>query len=188
MHEKKHQLSKYDDNTNSLLKRNILCTNPGLTMRFLISVTVLTIKTDKQSNLLRAKGRWVLRGFQDKPTDHSPGSTRPGFRISCQMAASKGWDLVHIDLKTAFLQGQSYHVNRESHLLLFDNFSKQYFNKCVTLRLMSLREMPMLQHTIITKQVPRSVQFFSHRHAERDATRSQYGTLHLEASFTYFYQ
>ena len=32
---------------------------------------------------------------------------------SCQMAASKSWDLFHIDLKTAFLQGQSYGVNRD---------------------------------------------------------------------------
>ena len=29
------------------------------------------------------------------------------------MAASKGWDPFHIDLKTAFLQGQSYDVNRD---------------------------------------------------------------------------
>ena len=29
------------------------------------------------------------------------------------MAASKSWDLFHIDLKTAFLQGQSYDVNRD---------------------------------------------------------------------------
>ena len=54
---------------------------------------VLTIKTDKQGNLLRAKARWVFRGFQDKQKDYrqtdSPASTRPGFRMSCQMAASK---------------------------------------------------------------------------------------------------
>ena len=29
------------------------------------------------------------------------------------MAASKSWDLFHIDLKTAFLQRQSYDVNRD---------------------------------------------------------------------------
>ena len=29
------------------------------------------------------------------------------------MAASKGWDLFHIDLKTVFLQGQSYDVKRD---------------------------------------------------------------------------
>ena len=33
--------------------------------------------------------------------------------MSCQMAASKSWDLFHIDLKTAFLQGQSCDVNRD---------------------------------------------------------------------------
>ena len=33
--------------------------------------------------------------------------------MSCQMAASKSWDLFQIDLKTAFLQGQSYDVNRD---------------------------------------------------------------------------
>ena len=76
-----------------------------------------TIKTDKQDNFLRAKARWRLRGFQDKPKDYlqtdSPASTRPGFRNSCQMPASKSWDLFHIDLKTVFLQGQSYDVNRD---------------------------------------------------------------------------
>ena len=41
------------------------------------------------------------------PTDRFPASTRPGFRMSCQMAASKSWDLFHIDLNTAFLQRQS---------------------------------------------------------------------------------
>ena len=33
----------------------------------------------------------------------------------------------------------------------FREFSKQCFNKCVTLRLMSLREMPTLQHSSTTK-------------------------------------
>ena len=33
--------------------------------------------------------------------------------MSCQMAASKSSDLFHIDLKTAFLQGQFYDVNRD---------------------------------------------------------------------------
>ena len=53
---------------------------------------VLTIKTDKQGNVLRAKARWVLRGFQDKQKD--------------SQQTSKGWDLFRIELKTAFLQGQ----------------------------------------------------------------------------------
>ena len=33
--------------------------------------------------------------------------------MSCHVAASKGWDLLHIGLKTAILQGQSYDVNRD---------------------------------------------------------------------------
>ena len=33
--------------------------------------------------------------------------------MSCQIAASKKWNIFHIDLKTAFFQGQSYGVNRD---------------------------------------------------------------------------
>ena len=80
----------------------------------------LTTKTDKQGNFLKAKARWVLRGYQDKRQDYkqtdSPASTRQGFRMSCQIAASKDWDLFHIDLKTAFLQGQSDDVNLVRHV------------------------------------------------------------------------
>ena len=78
---------------------------------------VLTTKTDKQGNFLETKARWVLRGFQDQQKEYqqtgSPASTRPGFRMSCQMAASKSWNIFHNDLKTAFLQGQSYGVDRD---------------------------------------------------------------------------
>ena len=78
---------------------------------------VLTIKTDKQGNLLKARARWVLRNFQDKQKEYqqtgSPASTRLGLRMSCQMVASKSWTILHIDLKTAFLQGQSYGVKRD---------------------------------------------------------------------------
>ena len=66
---------------------------------------VLTIKRDKEGNFLKIKARWVLRGFQDRQvwdlqTD-SPTSTRPGFRLQCQIAANRQWDITHIDLKTA---------------------------------------------------------------------------------------
>ena len=78
---------------------------------------VLTIKTDKQGNFLRAKAWWVLRGFQCKQKEYlqtdSPASTRPRFRMSCQMAASGGWNLFHFHLKTASLQGQSCDVSRD---------------------------------------------------------------------------
>ena len=70
---------------------------------------VLTIKTDKQGNLLKVKARWVLSCFQDKQKDNlrtdSLASTTPGFRMSCHMAAKQGWNLFHLDLQTAFLQG-----------------------------------------------------------------------------------
>ena len=79
---------------------------------------VLTIMTDKQGNVLKEKARRVLRGFQDKQNEpqqtNSPAFTRPGFRMSCQMLASKSWNILHIDLETAFLQGQSYGVDRET--------------------------------------------------------------------------
>ena len=33
--------------------------------------------------------------------------------MSCQVVASKSWIIFHIDLSTAFFQGQSYDVNRD---------------------------------------------------------------------------
>ena len=33
--------------------------------------------------------------------------------MSCQVAASKSWNIFHTHLETAFLQGQSYDVNRD---------------------------------------------------------------------------
>ena len=78
---------------------------------------VLTIKRDKDGNFQKCKARWVLRGFQDKQrfdqqTD-SPTATRPGFRLACQLAANHRWDFGHIDLKTAFLQGEDYDPARD---------------------------------------------------------------------------
>ena len=77
---------------------------------------MLTIKTDKQGNFLRAKARWELRGFQDKQKNANKATPCVHkARISDELpeAASRSWDLFHIDLKTAFLQGQSYDVNRD---------------------------------------------------------------------------
>ena len=34
------------------------------------------------------------------------------FRVASQHAASSYWDLLHIDLKTAFLQGETYDLER----------------------------------------------------------------------------
>ena len=67
--------------------------------------------------LPQGKGQMGIERFQDKQKEYqqtdSPASKRPWFRMSCQKAASKGWNLFHIDLKTTFLQGQCYDVNRD---------------------------------------------------------------------------
>ena len=78
---------------------------------------VLTIKRTKDGEFQKCKARWVLRGFQDKQKDQqqtdSPAATRPGFRLAAQVAANNYWDLYHIDLKTAFLQGEAYDETRD---------------------------------------------------------------------------
>ena len=84
---------------------------------FITGRWVLTIKRDKDGKFLKCKARWVLRGFQDRQvwdlqTD-SPTSTRPGFRLQCQAAANNNWDMTHIDLKTAFLQGDEFNTKRD---------------------------------------------------------------------------
>ena len=78
---------------------------------------VLTVKRDRDGKFQKCKARWVLRSFQDRQKDaqqtDSPTSTRPGLRLLCQNAASNGWSIRHIDLKTAFLQGESYAPDRD---------------------------------------------------------------------------
>ena len=73
---------------------------------------VLTAKKDKDGNLQKCKARWVLKGFQDKQKNtqqtDSPAASRAGFRCATRLAANYGWDLYHMDLKTAFLQGEAY--------------------------------------------------------------------------------
>ena len=77
---------------------------------------VLTIKNDKDGQFKKFKARWACRGFQDAQkwdlqTD-SPTATRYGFRVASQHAVSMFWDILHIDLKTAFLQGETYDLER----------------------------------------------------------------------------
>ena len=78
---------------------------------------VLTLQRDKDGNFLKTKARWVLRGFQDKQKNDqqtdSPAASRSGFRLAIQAAANKGWNIFHMDLKTAFLQGEAYDQNRD---------------------------------------------------------------------------
>ena len=75
------------------------------------------MKKDKDGNFQKCKARWVLKGFQDKQkntqqTDR-PAASRAGFRCATQLAASYSWDLYHMDLKTAFLQGEAYDETRD---------------------------------------------------------------------------
>ena len=78
---------------------------------------VLTVKKDKDGNFQKCKARWVLKGFQDKQKNtqqtDSPAASRAGFRCATQLAANHGWDLYHMDLKTAFLQGEAYDETRD---------------------------------------------------------------------------
>ena len=71
---------------------------------------VLTIKVDKDGQFKKFKARWVCRGFQDAQTydlqTDSLTAVRYGFRVASQHAASMYWDLLHLDLKTAFLHGE----------------------------------------------------------------------------------
>ena len=77
---------------------------------------VLTLKVDKDGQFKKFKARWVCRSFQDAQkydlqTD-SPTATRCGFRVASKHAASMYWDLLHLDLKTAFIQGETYGLDR----------------------------------------------------------------------------
>ena len=78
---------------------------------------VLTVKKDKDGNFQKCKARWVLKGFQDKQKNtqqtDSPAASRAGFRCATQLAANNNWDLFHMDLKTAFLQGEAYDETRD---------------------------------------------------------------------------
>ena len=90
-------------------------------VNFLTSRWVLTVKVDKNGFFSKFKARWVCRGFQDKhaweqQTD-SPTATRYGFRLVAQCAANNYWDLFHLDLKTAFLQGEHYNLESRSVII-----------------------------------------------------------------------
>ena len=84
-------------------------------VNFLTGRWVLTLNVDKNGYFSHLKACWVGRGFQDKfawdqQTD-SPTATRYGFRLVAQCAPNHYWDLFHLDLKTAFLQGEQYNLS-----------------------------------------------------------------------------
>ena len=73
---------------------------------------VLTVKRDRDGKFQKCKARWVLRRFQDcqKMLSRRIAQRQQGqvYDFWGQNAASNGWSIRHIDLKTAFLQGKSY--------------------------------------------------------------------------------
>eukprot|EP00439_Symbiodinium_sp_Y106_P027835 s9792_g3.t1 len=72
-------------------------------VNFLTGRWVLTVKVDKNGYFSKFKARWVCRGFQDKfAWDQQTDSPT---------AANHFWDLFHLDLKTAFLQGEHYNLS-----------------------------------------------------------------------------
>ena len=87
-------------------------------VNFLTGRWVLTVKVDKNGYFSKFKARWVCRGFQDRHAweqqTASPTATRYGFRLVAQCAANNFWDLFHLDLKTAFLQGEHYNLESRS--------------------------------------------------------------------------
>ena len=105
---------------------------------------MLTIKVDKDGQFKKFKARWVCRGFQDAQkydlqTD-SPTATRYGFRVASQHAASMYWDLLHLDLKTAFLQGETYDLDRRViHVQLPTDIGLPPWLVCALVPFMDLR-------------------------------------------------
>ena len=66
---------------------------------------VFTVKKDKDGNFQKCKARWVLKGFEDKQKNTQ--------QTDSPAASRAGWDLFHMDLKTAFLQGEAYDESRD---------------------------------------------------------------------------
>ena len=77
---------------------------------------MLTIKTDKDGKFKKFKARWVCRAFKMRSGICKrillPLLATVFACVTSQHAASMYWDLLHIDLKTAFLQGETYDLER----------------------------------------------------------------------------
>ena len=58
-------------------------------------------------------GRWVLTVKRDKDGNFLKCKARSSFRLAVQQAANKRWNLFHMDLKTACLQGEAYDNTRD---------------------------------------------------------------------------
>ena len=83
----------------------------GRDVNFLTGRWVLTVKLDKSGYFSKFKARWVCRG--DQQTD-SPTALVMVSVWSRMRGQSYYWDLFHLDLKTAFLQGEPYNLSSRS--------------------------------------------------------------------------
>ena len=100
-----------DNEVFDLIDMRKVKTKNGVTERW-----VLTIKTDKQGNFLKAKARCVLRGFQEQaagiPTNRWLCFHKTRISDESPDGSQQKVDIfLHTDLKTTFFQGQSYDVN-----------------------------------------------------------------------------
>ena len=71
---------------------------------------VYRLKRDEVGRPTRFKARWVAKGFQaiygrDYTRTSSPTMRMESFRLLAHLAASLGWNLEQLDVKTAFLYG-----------------------------------------------------------------------------------
>ena len=72
---------------------------------------VLTLKRDKDGNFLNAGSSEASK--TSRRMISSPAASRSGFRLAIQAASNKGWNIFHMDLKTAFLQRKAYDQSRD---------------------------------------------------------------------------
>ena len=114
----------YKDTANSLLEQNICNEVFDLDWRkveprnYVTGRWVLTINTDLQGNSLKANARWGTERFPGRNRRNisrpsRPASTRPGFRMSCQMAFRKDWIIFTLILRHPSSTDQSYDVSRD---------------------------------------------------------------------------
>ncbi|CDO77251.1 hypothetical protein BN946_scf184753.g1 [Trametes cinnabarina] len=71
---------------------------------------VFRLKRDEHGNPVRFKARWVCKGYeavwgQDYNRTTSPTMRMESFRVLLHLAASLNWELLQVDVKTAFLYG-----------------------------------------------------------------------------------
>lgn len=72
---------------------------------------VYKVKRDEHGNIVRHKARLVTKGYVqrsgiDFEEVFAPVARMDSVRLLLAMAASEGWEVHHMDVKTAFLNGE----------------------------------------------------------------------------------